>query len=62
VNMAPLGTTPAPQVALLEEHVGHVMVAGVDDQALDQADVTVGGVDGFASVLGPWIVNVPGLG
>jgi len=35
----------APQVSLLEEHVGHVTAAGVDDEALDLADVPVSGLD-----------------
>ena len=39
----------APQVALLEEHMGHVVIAGVDEEALDPADVAVGGVDRFAA-------------
>src|ERR1700691_2823594 len=35
----------APQVALLQEHVSHVAAAAGDDQALDPADVAVGGLD-----------------
>jgi hypothetical protein len=42
----------APQVTLLEEQVGHVAVARVDDQTLDQAYLTVGSVDGFAAAHG----------
>ena len=33
----------APQVTLLQEHVAHMVAAGVDDQALDLADSAIGG-------------------
>ena len=39
----------APQVTLLQQHVGHVVVGGVDDQALDSPDVAVGGMDVLAA-------------
>src|SRR5579859_6836401 len=35
----------APQVPLLEEHVGHAMIAGIDDESLDPANFSVLGVD-----------------
>jgi uncharacterized membrane protein YraQ (UPF0718 family) len=40
---------PAPEVALLQEHVRHVAAAAVDDEPLDPADVAVGGLDGVAA-------------
>jgi hypothetical protein len=33
----------APEMAFVEEHMGHAMVAGVDDQPLDPPDGPVGG-------------------
>jgi uncharacterized repeat protein (TIGR01451 family) len=42
----------APQVAFLEEHMGDVVAAGVDDQALDLADVTVSGMHVLAAAYG----------
>ena len=39
----------APQVPLLEEHVGHVVVAGIDDEPFHMADLTVGGMDAIAA-------------
>jgi hypothetical protein len=35
----------SPQMPLLEEHMGHMVVSRVDDQALDPPDIAVGGVD-----------------
>ena len=34
-----------PQMALLEQHVGHVMIARVDEEPLDLADLAVHGMD-----------------
>jgi hypothetical protein len=39
----------APQVPLLEEHVGHGVVFRVDDEPLDFSDVVVGGMDVLAA-------------
>jgi hypothetical protein len=36
----------APSVSLLEEHVGHIVAAGVDDQPLDLPYLAVGRADG----------------
>ena len=52
LSMEPIGmaTCLRPrQVAFLEEHVGHVSTRGANDQTLDLAHLTVGGMDGFAS-------------
>jgi hypothetical protein len=40
----------AEHMSLLEEHVGDLMAAGVDDEPLDLPDVAVGGMDVFAAV------------
>lgn len=42
----------AEQVPLLQQHVGHVAAAGVDDQPLDLPDGAVGGVDALAAAHG----------
>jgi hypothetical protein len=34
----------APEMALVQEHMGHVVITRVDDKALDVADGSVGGV------------------
>src|ERR1039458_1905753 len=39
----------APQVPLLEQHVGYVVVAGVDDEPLDLADVAIGSMHALAA-------------
>jgi len=39
----------APQVALLEEYVGHVVAARVDDKPLDLPDGAVGDMDVLAA-------------
>ncbi len=38
----------APQMPLLQEHVGYVLVGRVDDESLDSPDVAVGGMDVLA--------------
>ena len=43
----------APQVPLLEQHVGHPIVARVDEEALHPPDLTIDGVD---RVTGPHLV------
>src|SRR5262249_2315849 len=42
----------APQVAFLEKHVSHVVVASVDDQPFDVPDLPVGGVNTLATADG----------
>ena len=42
----------APQVPLLEYHVGHMMIEGVDDKPLDASDVAIGGMDLLAAAYG----------
>src|SRR6478672_9422689 len=39
----------SPQMPLLEQEVGHVTVRGIDDQAANVSDRTVGGVDVLAA-------------
>lgn len=42
----------APQVSLLEKHVGHIVVKGVDHEPFDLTDVAVSGVDALAAAYG----------
>src|ERR1035437_5535506 len=42
----------AQDMPLLEENVGHVMIARIDDEPLDSSDFAVGGMDSLASVHG----------
>jgi hypothetical protein len=39
----------AEHVSLLEQHVGDLVAAGVNDEPLDLPDVAVGGVEIFAA-------------
>ena len=40
---------PAPQVPLLEQHMRHVMIVGIDDKSLNPTDGAIAGMHMFAA-------------
>ena len=43
-----MATSLRPQVSLLKQHMGHLVVVRIDKEALHPADLTIGGTDALA--------------